>query len=112
MQSFCHNFTGATNKKTYLTKVVKEYALIKEMSWRPAYMESYGHKMFISSQPYLWLYTNTYLTKVVKEYVLMQKMTWRPLGMESFGHKMFILSQPVLLTGTAVLYPRVRDFYF
>ena len=30
--------------------------------------------------------------------------------MESFGHKMFISSQPVPLTGTGVLYPRVRDF--
>ena len=30
--------------------------------------------------------------------------------MESFCHKMFILSQPVPLTGTGVLYPRVRDF--
>ena len=38
--------------KTSLTKVVKEYALIQEMSWRPLNMESFGHKMFISSQPY------------------------------------------------------------
>ena len=30
--------------------------------------------------------------------------------MESFGHKMFISSQPVPLTGTGVLYPRLRDF--
>ena len=35
-----------------LTKVVKEYALIKEMSRRQLKMESIGHKMFISSQPY------------------------------------------------------------
>ena len=32
--------------------------------------------------------------------------------MESFGHKMIISSQPVPLTGTGVLYPRVRDFFF
>ena len=30
--------------------------------------------------------------------------------MESFGLKMIISSQPVPLTGTGVLYPRVRDF--
>ena len=28
----CHNFTGNSNQKTSLTKVVKEYALILEMS--------------------------------------------------------------------------------
>ena len=32
--------------------------------------------------------------------------------MESFGHTMFISSQPVPLTGTGVMYPRVRDFCF
>ena len=32
--------------------------------------------------------------------------------MESFGHKMFISSQPVPLTGTGVMYPQVRDFYY
>ena len=31
--------------------------------------------------------------------------------MESFRHKMIISSQPVPLTGTGVLYPRVRDFF-
>ena len=31
--------------------------------------------------------------------------------MESFGHKMIVSSQPVPLTGTRVLYPRVRDFF-
>ena len=30
--------------------------------------------------------------------------------MDLFGHKIIILSQPVPLTGTGVLYPRVRDF--
>ena len=30
--------------------------------------------------------------------------------MESFGHKIFISSKPVPLTGTGVLYPRLRDF--
>ena len=32
--------------------------------------------------------------------------------MESFGHKMIISSQPVPLTGTGVLYPCVRYFFF
>jgi len=36
-------------KKNSLTKVVKEYALIKEKSCRPINMESIGHKTFISS---------------------------------------------------------------
>ena len=49
--SFRHNFTGASNQKTSLTKVVKEYVLMQKMSWRPLRMESFGHKMFISSQP-------------------------------------------------------------
>ena len=31
--------------------------------------------------------------------------------METFGHKIFILSQPVPVTGTGVLYPRLRDFF-
>ena len=34
-------------QKTYLTKVVKEYELIKEMLCRPLNMESFGHKIFI-----------------------------------------------------------------
>ena len=42
-------------QQTYLKKVVKEYALIQEMSWRPLNIESFGHKMFISSQPYCCL---------------------------------------------------------
>ena len=50
--SFRHNFTGASNHKTSLTKLAKEYALIKEMSWRPLNMESFGHKKLISSQSY------------------------------------------------------------
>ena len=29
--SFRHNLTGASKQKTYLTKVVKEYVLMKEM---------------------------------------------------------------------------------
>ena len=40
----------AFNPKTSLTKFVGEYALIKEMSERPINMESFGHKLFISSQ--------------------------------------------------------------
>ena len=31
--------------------------------------------------------------------------------MELFGQKMFISSQRVPLTGTGVLYPRLRDFF-
>ena len=54
----------------------------------------------------------TYLTNVVKESVLMKEMPYRPLNMESFGHKIIILSQPVPLTGTGVLYPRVREFFW
>ena len=50
--SFCHNLTETTKQKTDLTKVVKEYPLIKQMLWRPINMESIGHKMFILSQPY------------------------------------------------------------
>ena len=49
-RSFCHNLTGASKQKTYLTKVVKEYALMMEMPCRPLNMESFGHKIFISSQ--------------------------------------------------------------
>ena len=44
--------TGASNQKTSLTKVVKEYVLIHEMSLIPINMESFRHKLFISSQPY------------------------------------------------------------
>ena len=51
MQSFGH-FTDAANQKTSLPTVVKEYALIQEMSCRPLSIESIGHKMFILSQPY------------------------------------------------------------
>ena len=51
--SFPHKFTDASNKKTSLTKVVKEYALMKEMPYRPLNMESFGHKIFILSQLYL-----------------------------------------------------------
>ena len=50
--SFCHNLTEATKQKTYLTKAVKEYELMMEMPCRPLNMESFGHKMFILSQPY------------------------------------------------------------
>ena len=46
------HFTGASIKKNSLTKVVKEYALIQEMSWKPLTMEIFSHKMFIFSQPY------------------------------------------------------------
>ena len=48
--SFRHNLTGASNQKTSLTKVVENYALIKERSQRPLNIKSFGQKMFISSQ--------------------------------------------------------------
>ena len=51
--SFHHNFPEATKQKKYLTKAVKEYELIMEMTCRPLNMESFGHKMFISSQQFL-----------------------------------------------------------
>ena len=51
--SFCHNLTEATKQKTYLTKAVKEYELMMEMPCRPLNMESFGHKMLISSQQFL-----------------------------------------------------------
>ena len=41
--SFRHNLTGASKQKTYLTKVVKEYALMKEKPFRPVNMESFVH---------------------------------------------------------------------
>ena len=40
----------ATKQKPYLTKVVKECALMMEMPCRPLIMESFGHKTFILSQ--------------------------------------------------------------
>ena len=48
--SFRHNLTEVTKQENYLTKAVKEYALMLEMPWRPLNMESFHHKMFISSQ--------------------------------------------------------------
>ena len=54
-------------KPNLLTKVVKEYALIQKMSWRPLNMESFGHKIFISSQPYWSLKTK----KLIE-----QKLLW------------------------------------
>ena len=92
--SFGHNFTGASNQKTSLTKVVQKYALIKEMSWRPLTYGINWSQMFILSQLYWCLLSKTSLKKVVKEYALINEMSWRPVNMESFGHKMFILSQP------------------
>ena len=50
--SFRHNLTEANKQKTYLTKV-KEYELMMEMPFRPLNMESFGHKMLISSQQFL-----------------------------------------------------------
>ena len=51
--SFCQNLTVASKEKTYLTKVVKECALMMEMPCILLNMESFGHKMFNSSQPEL-----------------------------------------------------------
>ena len=39
--SFGHNLTSASKQKTDLTKVVKGYALMKEMPCRPLNMESF-----------------------------------------------------------------------
>ena len=49
---FCHNLTEATKQKTDWTKAVNEHALMMEIRCRPINMESFSHKMFISSQPY------------------------------------------------------------
>ena len=48
--SFCHNLNEATKQKTDFTIVVEEYALMIEMPCRQVNLESFGHKMFISSQ--------------------------------------------------------------
>ena len=55
---FHHNLTEATKQKTYLTKAVKEYALMMEMLCRPLNMESFGHKMFILSQQFLYVHVD------------------------------------------------------
>ena len=94
--SFRHNFTGTSNQKTYLTKVVKEYTLIKQMSCRPPNMESIGHKMFILSNLTGASKQKTYLAKVVKLGLLSKEMLSKPLNMLSFGYKKFISSQPYL----------------
>ena len=44
---------GISEQKTYLAKVVKEYALMKEIPCRPPNMESIGDKTFILSQMFL-----------------------------------------------------------
>ena len=49
------------------------------------------------------------LTKVVEEYARIKEMPCRPLNMQSFVH--FVRTLTVPLTGTGVLYPRVRDFF-
>ena len=81
---FCHNLTEATKQKTYLMNVVKEYALIQEMSWRPLNVESFGHNLTEATKQ------KTFLTKVVQGYALMMKMLCRPLNIESFDHAMSI----------------------
>ena len=50
--SFCHNLTEATKQKTYVTKAVKEYALMMEMLCITLNMELFSHKLFISSQQF------------------------------------------------------------
>ena len=45
---------GVSKQETYLTKVVKEYGLIKEIPCRPPNMESIGDKMFILSEQLLF----------------------------------------------------------
>ena len=42
---FVTNLLKPLNKKTYITIVVKEYALMMEMPCRPINMESFGHEM-------------------------------------------------------------------
>ena len=51
--AFSHNLTEATKEQTYLTKVVKEYALMMEIPCRPINIELFGQKMFILSQQFL-----------------------------------------------------------
>ena len=51
--SFSHKLIEATKPKTYLTKVVKEYALMMEIVCAPLNMESFGNKMLILSQQFL-----------------------------------------------------------
>ena len=43
--------TNAYKQTTYLTKVIEDYAIMKEMSQTSLNMESFGTKMFILSQP-------------------------------------------------------------
>ena len=87
--SFCHNLTVASKQKTYLTKVVKEYVLMKEIPFIFIYVKicSFRHNFTGASNQ------KTSLTKVVKKYALIKEMSWKPLNMEAFGHKMFILLQ-------------------
>ena len=51
--SFRHNLTEATKQKPYLSKAVKEYALMMEMLCITLNMELFRHKLFISSQQFL-----------------------------------------------------------
>ena len=53
--SFRHNLTCAFNQKNSFTKTVKLGLLRKEMLSTPLKMHSFGHKMFISSQPNMCL---------------------------------------------------------
>ena len=46
--SFRHNLTSASKQKTSSTKVVKEYAHIKEIQCIPQNIDSNGKKMLIS----------------------------------------------------------------
>ena len=53
MELFCHNLTDGSKQKYCLTKVIEEYALMKEMPCKSLYMEYFGQNMFILSQEIL-----------------------------------------------------------
>ena len=73
------SWTRVASRQTSWTKVVQEYALIKEMSCRPLNMKqlvpkpSFHHNLTGDSKQ------KTYWTKLVKEYSLMKEM---PLKMK------------------------------
>ena len=71
--SLRHNFIDNSNQKNSVTKVVKEYVLIQEMSWRPLNMESFRHNLTEATKQ------KTYLTKPD---ALMMEMLCRPLNMK------------------------------
>ena len=58
--SFRHNINGASKQKTYSTKVVKLYSLMKKIPWRPLNLELFVHKMCI-----FWIYLNCILDNIL-----------------------------------------------